>query len=127
MKNEINLFENPGFQKIKENTINDEEVKNKISNSTNKTDSIEKPIDDVELIQGAGSKQNVFLNTKKPKKRLKKKYKFKYSFHELFSFLLASSIIALVIWFFVLRKTVVSTVSEYIPNSLKTYQENSNE
>ena len=63
---------------------------------------------------------------KKPKKNpLKGKRKKKYSGHEIFSFLFSVAIIALVIWFFVLRKEVIFNVSEY-PSNLFELQRHAN-
>ena len=59
---------------------------------------------------------------KKPRKRKRKK---KYSGHEIFSFLFSAAIIALVIWFFVLRKEVIFNVSEY-PSNLFELQRHAN-
>ena len=56
---------------------------------------------------------------KKPRKRKGKK---KYSGHEIFSFLFSAVIIALVIWFFVLRKEVIFNVSEYSPNAFELHR-----
>ena len=56
---------------------------------------------------------------KKPRKRKRKK---KYSGHEIFSFLFSAAIIALVIWFFVLRKEVIFNVSEYPPNVFERHR-----
>ena len=56
---------------------------------------------------------------KKPRKRKRKK---KYSGHEIFSFLFSAVIIALVIWFFVLRKEVIFNVSEYSPNAFELHR-----
>ena len=56
---------------------------------------------------------------KKPRKRKRKK---KYSGHEIFSFLFSAAIIALVIWFFVLRKEVIFNVSEYSPNAFELHR-----
>ena len=56
---------------------------------------------------------------KKPRKRKRKK---KFSGHEIFSFLFSAAIIALVIWFFVLRKEVISNVSEYLPNAFELHR-----
>ena len=56
---------------------------------------------------------------KKPHKRKRKK---KYSGHEIFSFLFSAVIIALVIWFFVLRKEVIFNVSEYSPNAFELHR-----
>ncbi len=56
---------------------------------------------------------------KKPRKRKRKK---KYSGHEIFSFLFSAAIIALVIWFFVLRKEVIFNVSEYPPNAFELHR-----
>ena len=56
---------------------------------------------------------------KKPRKRKRKK---KYSGHEIFSFLFSAVIIALVIWFFVLRKEVIFNVSEYSPNTFELHR-----
>ena len=58
-------------------------------------------------------------------KPLKRKRKKKYSGHEIFSFLFSAAIIALVIWFFVLRKEVISNVSEY-PSNLFELQRHAN-
>ena len=67
----------------------------------------------------------------KPKKKAKKKprkqkRKKKYSGHEIFSFLFSAAIIALVIWFFVLRKEVIFNVSEYLPDAFELHR-NANE
>lgn len=59
--------------------------------------------------------------TRKPPKR-----KARWSGHEIFSFLVASTIIAVVIWFFVLRKTVSSTIIEYTPDEFELYEEDGN-
>ena len=56
---------------------------------------------------------------KKPHKRKQKK---KYSGHEIFSFLFSAAIIALVIWFFVLRKEVIFNVSEYPPKAFERHR-----
>ena len=56
---------------------------------------------------------------KKPRKRKRKK---QYSGHEIFSFLFSAAIIALVIWFFVLRKEVIFNVSEYSPNAFELHR-----
>ena len=61
----------------------------------------------------------------KLKKKPKKKRRKKYSGHEIFSFILSSAIIALVLWYFVLKKSIVSTVSEFLPRSFEVYQQNS--
>ncbi|MBH30924.1 MAG: hypothetical protein CMG71_02900 [Candidatus Marinimicrobia bacterium] len=61
----------------------------------------------------------------KSKKKPKKKRRKKYSGHEIFSFVLSSAIIALVLWYFVLKKSIVSTVSEYLPRSFEVHQQNS--
>ena len=65
------------------------------------------------------------LQEVKPKKKPKKKRRKKYSGHEIFSFVLSSAIIALVLWYFVLKKSIVSTVSEYLPRSFEVHQQNS--
>ena len=62
---------------------------------------------------------------KAKKKPLKEKRKKKYSGHEIFSFLFSAAIIALVIWFFVLRKEVIFNVSEY-PSNLFELQRHAN-
>ena len=62
---------------------------------------------------------------KAKKKPLKEKRKKKYSGHEIFSFLFSAAIIALVIWFFVLRKEVIFNVSEY-PTNLFELQRHAN-
>lgn len=62
---------------------------------------------------------------KAKKKPLKGKRKKKYSGHEIFSFLFSAAIIALVIWFFVLRKEVIFNVSEY-PSNLFELQRHAN-
>ena len=59
---------------------------------------------------------------KTKKKSRKRKRKKKYSGHEIFSFLFSAAIIALVIWFFVLRKEVISNVSEYPPNAFERHR-----
>ena len=59
---------------------------------------------------------------KAKKKPLKGKRKKKYSGHEIFSFLFSAAIIALVIWFFILRKEVISNVSEYPPNAFELHR-----
>ena len=65
------------------------------------------------------------LQEVKPKKKPKTKRRKKYSGHEIFSFILSSAIIALVLWYFVFKKSIVSTVSEYLPRSFEVHQQNS--
>ncbi len=67
------------------------------------------------------------LQEVKPKKKPKKKRRKKYSGHEIFSFVLSSAIIALVLWYFVLKKSIVSTVSEHLPRSFDVQQLNSDD
>ena len=59
---------------------------------------------------------------KAKKKSRKRKRKKKYSGHEIFSFLFSAAIIALVIWFFALRKEVIFNVSEYPSNAFERHR-----
>ena len=127
MKSELNLFGNPGFQKPQELTSMEDDKKIVDKTIENKKDLTLGSQKDTSLIDNTLSNKDNIFSSKKSKKRLKKKYKLKYSGHELFSFLLASSIIALVIWFFVLKKTIVSTVTENVPSAFKLNQQYSNE
>ena len=127
MKGELNLFGNSGFQKPQKIAFTEHDNKIADKTSENKKDLTLESQKDASLIDSTLSNKDNIFSSKKSKKRLKKKYKLKYSGHELFSFLLASSIIALVIWFFVLKKTIVSTVTENVPSSFKLNHQNSNE
>ena len=69
----------------------------------------------------------VTISETRPMKKAKQKprtqkRKKKYSGHEIFSFLFSAAIIALVIWFFVLRKEVIFNVSEYPPNAFERHR-----
>tara|TARA_B100001750_G_C15378309_1_gene531046 strand:+ start:93 stop:476 length:384 start_codon:yes stop_codon:yes gene_type:complete len=127
MKSELNLFGNSGFQKPQELTSMEDDKKIVDKTIENKKDLTLGSEKDASLIDSTLSNKDNIFSSKKSKKRLKKKYKLKYSGHELFSFLLASAIIALVIWFFVLKKTIVSTVTENVPSAFKLNQQYSNE
>ena len=78
------------------------------------------------LIKQEGESAVAILETRPMKKAKKKphkrKRKKKYSGHEIFSFLFSAAIIALVIWFFVLRKEVIFNVSEYPPNAFERHR-----
>ena len=49
--------------------------------------------------------------------------KSKYKGHEIFSFLLSAAIVALVIWYFVLRKEVSFYINEYQPSAFEIHRQ----
>ncbi|MEE2876978.1 MAG: hypothetical protein VX822_04280 [Candidatus Neomarinimicrobiota bacterium] len=126
MMAELNLFGKSGFQ--------DHEL---MSDLKEGIDSTEKAMDDLKaesqqkketiLVKEEAPEPKKVLQQTKPKKKPKAKRKRKYSGHEVFSFLLSSAIIALVLWYFVLKKSIVSTVSEYLPRSFEVHQQNSDD
>ena len=78
------------------------------------------------ITKDARQNQKHFINTKLVDLityRQSRKWYVSISVVAIFSFILASAIIALVIWFFVLKKTIVSTVTENVPSAFKLNQQ----
>lgn len=128
MTAELNLFGKTGFQDLEIVP----ETKKEINKSKQDTFPLEsepetKGGETLTINEEKVGESNKLLKLGKPKKKSKAKRKMKYSGHEVFSFLLASAIIGLVIWFFVLKKSVVSSISEYLPRSFELYHQNSDD
>ena len=125
MTPELNLFGKSGFQdheivaKLKEGielaTENVARLEEERRQNEGAVAPKQEPPDLEEVLQEA-----------EPRKESKPKRK-KYSGHEVFSFILSSAIIALVLWYFVLKKSIVSTVSEHLPRSFDVQQLNSDD
>ncbi len=126
MTPELNLFGKSGFQ--------DHEIAAKLKEGIKlATDNVARLEEERRQNEGAvAPKQESpdpeeVLQEAEPRKESKPKRKKKYSGHEVFSFILSSAIIALVLWYFVLKKSIVSTVSEHLPRSFDVQQLNSDE